>query len=142
MCRIRVERLKNQKWNVILFVQPSPIQEQIPRLLIECVQFREDLQLLQNDSDQRLYTLFYAHDDVTEALHWTVSNDIEYFLVSDRCPLCLGGSPQAFHVLFQVLSGVTERLRYSLPTRLLCSQYILSYKLCGGVHPQVFRAIF
>lgn len=46
-----------------------PIQEQIPRLLIECAQFCEDLQLLQNDSDQRFYTLSYTHNDVTEALH-------------------------------------------------------------------------
>ena len=62
--------------------------------------------------------------------------------MNDRCSLCLGGLPQASHVLFQVLPGVTERLRYSLPTHLLCFQYILSYKLCKGVYPQVFRAIF
>lgn len=62
--------------------------------------------------------------------------------MNDRCPLCLGGSPHASHVLFQVLPGVTERLRYSLPTHLLCSQYILIYKLCKGVYSQVFRAIF
>ena len=96
---------------MILFVQPSPIQEQIPRLLIECVQFREGLQLVWpqcyysyelclDDSPQDFLVLFEVLADVTEGLKYSLPARVVWPQCYHSYELCLDGSPQVLLVLF------------------------------------------
>ena len=47
-----------------------------------------------------------------------------------------------FYGIFQVLAGVTEQLKYSLPMLFVYTQCYYSWQLCLDVFPQVFYGIF